>query len=106
MKEIFAERQIWTNAIAVWVGERDGNGLLRVLRPGVVEAIEEGALFGEPSMHLRYDEAQRLMDEFWRCGLRPSEGAGSAGSLAATERHLKDMQGIARGLLKTYGVET
>jgi hypothetical protein len=26
------------------------------------------------------------------CGLRPSEGTGSAGALAATERHLKDMQ--------------
>ena len=40
------------------------------------------------------------MDELWRCGLRPSEGTGSAGSLAATERHLKDMQAIAFDLLK------
>lgn len=105
-KEIFAERQIWTNGIALFVGERKRDGLLAVLRPGVFETIEEGAHFGEPSLHLHYDEAQRLMDELWRCGLRPSEGTGSAGSLAATERHLKDMQGITRGLLKKYGVET
>lgn len=45
------------------------------------------------------------MDELWTCGLRPSEGTGSAGSLAATERHLKDMQVIAMGLLKKDGVE-
>lgn len=49
-------------------------------------------------------EAQRLMDELWDCGLRPSEGTGSAGSLAATERHLKDMQTIAMGLLRKEGV--
>ena len=36
--------------------------------------------------------AQDLMDQLWMCGLRPTEGAGSAGALAATERHLRDMQ--------------
>lgn len=37
-------------------------------------------------------EAQALMDRLWKAGLRPTEGSGSAGALAATERHLKDMQ--------------
>lgn len=46
------------------------------------------------------DSAQNLMDELWRIGFRPSEGSGSAGSLAATERHLKDMQRIAFRLLE------
>jgi hypothetical protein len=40
------------------------------------------------------------MDELWRVGLRPTEGSGSAGSLAATERHLSDMQRIAFKLLE------
>lgn len=39
--------------------------------------------------------AQELMDSLWQCGLRPSEGSGSAGALAATERHLADMRQIA-----------
>jgi hypothetical protein len=38
--------------------------------------------------------AQQLMDDLWRCGVRPTEGSGSAGSLAATERHLEDMRRI------------
>lgn len=105
-KEIFAERQIWTNSIAVHIGTRRADHLLDVVRPGVIEAIEEGDHFGEPAMRLKYEEAQRLMDELWRCGLRPSEGTGSAGSLAATERHLKDMQGIALGALRKHGIET
>ncbi len=52
----------------------------------------------EPMLFFQHDDAQRLMDELWGCGLRPSEGTGSAGSLAATERHLADMQKIVFGL--------
>jgi hypothetical protein len=36
--------------------------------------------------------AQDLIDRLWSAGLRPTEGSGSAGALAATERHLKDLQ--------------
>jgi hypothetical protein len=36
------------------------------------------------------------------CGIRTSEGSGSAGSLAATERHLADMRAIVANSL---GVE-
>ena len=46
----------------------------------------------EPFMELAPAAAQELMDDLWQCGVRPSEGSGSAGALAATERHLKDMQ--------------
>lgn len=46
----------------------------------------------EPTIHLHYEDAQLLMDELWHCGLRPSEGSGSAGSLAATQKHLEDMR--------------
>ena len=38
------------------------------------------------------ENAQRLMDDLWECGLRPSSGAGSVGQLAATEYHLEDMR--------------
>ncbi|EKD22450.1 MAG: hypothetical protein ACD_86C00003G0013 [uncultured bacterium] len=50
-------------------------------------------------MRLGIQQAQQLMDELWQCGLRPTEGTGSAGSLAATEKHLKDMQEISKSLL-------
>lgn len=40
-------------------------------------------------------QAQTLMDQLWECGLRPTEGTGSAGALAAVERHLADMKKIA-----------
>lgn len=49
---------------------------------------------GEP-VAITHDMAQHLMDSLWDCGLRPTEGKGSAGALAATEAHLKDMQTLA-----------
>lgn len=42
-----------------------------------------------PPIVLDFPAAQNLMDSLWNCGLRPTEGKGSAGALAATERHLK-----------------
>lgn len=38
--------------------------------------------------------AQTLMDDLWECGVRPSEGTGSAGSLKATQNHLGDIKKI------------
>lgn len=45
-----------------------------------------------PTVQLEKHAAQKLMDDLWDCGLRPSEGSGSAGQLAAVERHLEDMR--------------
>ena len=47
-----------------------------------------------PIMKINKHEAQVLMDDLWLCGLRPSEGTGSAGSLKKTENHLADMRKI------------
>jgi len=45
-----------------------------------------------PTITLTKQEAQILIDQLWDCGLRPSEGSGSAGQLAAVQRHLEDMR--------------
>ena len=54
----------------------------------------------EPWTQLDMESAQRLMDELWNVGLRPSEGTGSAGSLAATQRHLNDIRAIVSKTLQ------
>lgn len=46
----------------------------------------------QPTFELSHEAAQVLMDDLWACGLRPTEGAGIAGALAATARHLDDMR--------------
>lgn len=99
--DIFAERQGYGRHIAIYMSSRTEIGF-SVAKPTIFEADDEGDI-REPWARLTPHDAQSLMDELWRCGLRPTEGAGSAGSLAATERHLKDMQTIAFQLLPTVG---
>ncbi len=59
--------------------------------PEIFVEVEEGAI-PPVVVSLSSIEAQALMDWLWKAGLRPTEGSGSVGALAATERHLKDMQ--------------
>ena len=58
------------------------------------EEVKESVF--QPSTNSRFslrDEAsQKLMDMLWNCGLRPTEGTGSAGAMAATQKHLEDMR--------------
>lgn len=69
------------------------------MKPAVFSVPKTGAHV-EPALKIRPSEAQQLMDELWRSGLRPTEGTGSAGSLAATQSHLEDMKKIAFHQLK------
>lgn len=68
-------------------------------RLAIIELIEDAGAICEPTCTINRTEAQVLMDDLWACGIRPTEGAGSAGSLKATERHLEDMRRIAFELL-------
>lgn len=58
----------------------------------VLKTLEEGELL-EPTFRLRHENVQALMDELYRAGVRPSE-QGTAGELAATKAHLKDMRAL------------
>jgi hypothetical protein len=54
--------------------------------------VGESPVIERPTFSLDVDQAQTLMDDLWNCGLRPTEGTGSAGALAATQKHLEDMR--------------
>jgi len=54
-------------------------------------------------MSIDMNEAQQLMDELWHCGVRPTEGSGSAGAMRAVENHLADLRKITNKLLKIEG---
>lgn len=70
-----------TNEQGVWCG-----------RQIEFTAYDAPAEIPYPTITLTKQEAQILIDQLWDCGLRPSEGSGSAGQLAAVQRHLEDMR--------------
>ncbi len=91
--QIMARREDWSEGVSLHLKEKtQGMGQL-VAQPLVMKQVEQG-LHIEPFLRLSINEAQQLIDELWQCGLRPSEGTGSAGSLKATENHLQDMRSI------------
>jgi hypothetical protein len=97
--DLHAERAWFGNRLHIFVTGRVKSGSI-VAQPAMfVERPEDSGEVILPMLNISMEEGQRLMDELWGCGLRPTEGSGSAGSLASTERHLKDMQAIAFGLL-------
>ena len=67
--------------------------------------MEEGLIYPQSPVTIDRSEGQELMDTLWTCGIRPTEGAGTAGSMRAVENHLKDMQKIVFELLGKHGVK-
>ena len=98
--EFMARRNDWSEGISLYMRRRTVGFGDELAAPVTMVRHEPGTMVVEPMCRVSIQQAQQLMDELWQCGLRPSEGSGSAGSLAATERHLKDMQAIAMGLLR------
>jgi len=81
-----------SNRIDLLIKQIDGN-TLAIGRGVLFEVVPEGQEI-EPTLSLPIESAQELMDSLWQCGLRPSEGSGSAGALRATQNHLEDMRKI------------
>jgi len=95
----FARQTPWSDEVQIVIRRRDGAGVSFASRATFVRAEADNMGPVEPIITLAKDEAQMLMDELWQCGLRPSEGTGSAGALAATQRHLEDMRAIVANVL-------
>lgn len=63
------------------------------------EPHKEGQ-YQEPTFKLQHDAPQKLMDELWKAGIRPSNGEGSVGEIGAIKKHLQDMRLIVADKLK------
>lgn len=60
----------------------------------VFERAPEGTSIA-PTLVASKEELQALADSLWEAGVRPMQAEGSAGQLAAVERHLADMRHLA-----------
>ena len=103
--DVRCDMQPWDRVVQFYIREvqnRDGIVCVYVaqrLEFKLRTEEEEGTMMA-PAFETSLEDAQRFMDELWRAGLRPTEGTGSAGSLAATEHHLADMRALVASILK------
>jgi hypothetical protein len=86
-----AQAAPWRHAVELCILSADGKTHVKEI---ILEESRE-VIEPDPSFMLSLDHAQLLMDDLWHAGLRPTEGAGSAGAMRAVERHLEDMRKIA-----------
>lgn len=90
---IFVNRNPSMAGFEIWVVHREYSGALSVMAPGAFRPEEEAGM-AEPTLRLRPEAIQSLMDELWNQGVRPTTNE-SAGQFAAQGRHLEDMRKIA-----------
>ena len=90
---IRARRANWSNSVelAGLVDQRSSNDAPQVAAPLTLNPAEP-EMEVKPFAALDPQAAQVLMDDLWDAGLRPTQGLGSAGALAATQNHLADLQ--------------
>lgn len=93
MTEIRAQRGPWYHGVELRVTEQGSVGriVFEPIAPNYVLPV---------TTHIDDAAAQVLMDDLWASGFRPTEGTGSAGSLQATQAHLKDMRKLVAKALK------
>jgi hypothetical protein len=90
--KVRAQSAPWSKGIEFLAEENGAFG-----RPLTMDYPVNKAISIDPTFSLSIDAAQTLMDDLWNCGLRPTEGTGSAGAFAAQGKHLEDMRKIVFG---------
>ena len=88
--ELIGYRDPYFGMVRFWLREKfDGRVAVGEI---TMKTIEDNGLMPPETFTLSESRAQQLMDTLWREGFRPTEGTGSAGALAAVQKHLEDMR--------------
>lgn len=98
--QLLAQRNIVENAIDLWavIHSSDGTYVAAEAIAWAGTSVPEGERIGAPFWKLDYADAQLLMDELHRAGVRPSV-VNESGEIARMENHLKDMRDIAMSFI-------
>lgn len=91
--DVACARHDFANRVDILLRRRSSyDGKVFVGKPIEYVETDMACVVWNPTISLLPEEAQQLIDELWRVGVRPSSGDGSPGQLGATERHLEDMR--------------
>ncbi len=92
--KVFINRSVFADRYEVRIGARINDSVPWAVAQTMQFKVQENdsTYDPEPCFSMSRDDAQRFIDELWNVGIRPSEGSGSAGAMAAKEAHLQDMR--------------
>lgn len=94
---------IFSDTFSLFMAHRFEDGRIALPQPMILTVIEPTQAIPKENPLVSFDspEAQRLMDDLWNLGIRPTEGHGSTGQLAATEKHLDHVTHLLADAFKT-----
>ena len=83
-----------TQSIGIFgdIYSRHSDGKVYIAEPLTFVEWKERFVQNDPMCTIDDQQAQSLMNSLWECGIRPVQGAGSAGQLTAVQYHLEDMR--------------
>lgn len=102
--KIYATTELFRDTIDIRIGLHRDSSTYAVAQPMLFKDQHIG-LIVDPCISLTREDAQSLMDQLWNCSIRPTEGAGTAGSMLATQHHLDDMRAMTMALLRKLEVQ-
>jgi hypothetical protein len=82
--------------------QRDYDGPKVIRFQLALEKVEEGTYISgyDTGLYLTRDDAQQIINELWRCGMRPRDGSGALAHVEAQQAHMDDLRTILFNALK------
>ena len=101
---IFVERVNFGRKLDIRIAITHADGTISVFQPSTLHRTHdleaEHQEMGRPFISLKPESAQKLADELWNAGVRPTQSLQSVGASEATGRHLNDMRAMVAKLAK------
>ncbi len=103
--QILVQNQPFDRSIALLIFEVDDFGKRRTIGTKVMmkQCKPPCGIAIAPTLKIGEEAGQLLMDGLWDCGIRPSEGTGSAGAMAAAQANLTDLRYVMQQLFESSG---
>lgn len=71
-----------------------GNPVNAIGKPIEFDASAAEGIVTDPTLTMREEDAQALIDALWQAGFKPTQGRQSEGITAAQAKHLEDMRAL------------
>lgn len=91
---IFIEERIYENSFAIYGAVKTREGRRFFKAPEVGDIAPDYSPNPEAFLRLTPDVMQDIFNQLWKIGLRPKDGTGNSGHIAALQYHLEDMRNL------------
>lgn len=96
MINFYAQSQDYLRSVGILITKDPIRGKRLIAKPVLLEfeEREDNDYIEDPTLRFSKEDAQRLMDELWSIGLRPTEAKYPNGEINRLEAHLSDMRAL------------